>query len=198
MIRGISRCNLIWEELLMRKVVLALACVCALSIPLVAATLADVTLPDTITVGGQTLVLNGLGLRTKMFVKVYVGGLYLEKKSGDAAAVIQSDATKRVVLHFVYSPSREQMVDSFKEGFDNNAPGKLKPQVDQFLAAVEAMNKGDQMVATYVPGTGTTLTIRGKDKLTIPGLPFAQALFSVWFGPKPPTADLKNGMLGKK
>jgi hypothetical protein len=53
-------------------------------------------------------------------------------------------------------------------------------------------------VATYVPGTGTTLTVRGKDKLTIAGLPFAQALFSVWLGPKPPTSDLKSGMLGKK
>src|SRR5450756_771417 len=35
------------EEILMRKVVIALTCVCALSVPLLAATLADVTLPDT-------------------------------------------------------------------------------------------------------------------------------------------------------
>jgi len=182
----------------MRKVVLALACVCVLSIPLLAATLADVTLPDTISVNNQTLVLNGLGLRTKMFVKVYVGGLYLEKKTNDPAVVIQADAPKRVVLQFVYDPSREQMVDSFKEGFEANAPGKFKAEVEKWLAAQEAFKKGEQLVATYVPGIGTTLTIKGKDKLTIPGLPFAQAVFSVWFGPKPPTGDLKNGMLGKK
>jgi hypothetical protein len=184
--------------MLMRKVVLALACACVLSIPLIAATLADVTLPDTITVSNRALVLNGLGLRSKLFVKVYVGGLYLEKKTSDATAVIQADAPKRVVLQFLYEPSREQMVDSFREGFEGNAPGKFKAEVEQWLAAQEALKKGDQLVATYVPGTGTTLTIRGKDKLTIPGLPFAQAAFSVWFGPKPPTADLKNGMLGKK
>ena len=65
----------------MRKTLLALACVCAFSLPILAATLADVTLPDTVTVGNQTLVLNGMGLRTKLFIKVYVGGLYLEKKS---------------------------------------------------------------------------------------------------------------------
>ena len=102
------------------------------------------------------------------------------------------------MLQFVYEPSREQMVDSFKEGFENNAPGKFKAEVEKWLAAQEAFKKGEQLVATYVPGTGTTLTIKGKDKLTIPGLPFAQAVFSVWFGPKPPTSDLKNGMLGKK
>jgi Chalcone isomerase-like len=182
----------------MRKVALALACVCVLSIPLLAATLADVTLPDTITVNNQTLVLNGLGLRSKMFVKVYVGGLYIEKKTTDPAAIIQADAPKRVVLQFLYDPSRDQMVDAFKEGFEGNAPGKFKAEVERWLAAQEGFKKGEQLVVTYVPGTGTTLAVKGKDKLTIPGLPFAQAVFSVWFGPKPPTGDLKNGMLGKK
>jgi hypothetical protein len=183
----------------MRKALVSCACVCALSASLLAATLADVTLPDTITVGGQTLVLNGLGMRSKLFIKVYVGGLYLEKKTGDAAAIIQSDATKRVVLQFVYGEvTREQMVEAFEDGFKGNAPSAPKAQVDQLVGAMETMKKGEQMVVTYVPGTGTTLTIRGKDKVTIPGLPFAQAVFSVWFGPKPPTSDLKNGMLGKK
>lgn len=183
----------------MRKAVLALAGACVLSIPLVAATLADVTLPDTTTVGSRTLVLNGMGLRTKTFFKIYVGGLYLEKKTGDAAAIIQSDTAKRVVLQFIYGEvTRDQMVEQFTGGFANNAPGAVKAHVDQFIAALEVMKKGDQFVVTYVPGTGTTLAIRGKEKLTIPGLPFAQAVFSVWFGPKPPTSDLKNGMLGKK
>ncbi len=183
----------------MRKTLMALACVCAFALPIAAATLADVTLPDTITVGGQTLVLNGMGLRTKLFIKVYVGGLYLEKKSGDAAAIIQSDSAKRVVLQFIYGEvSRDQMVEAFTDGFKGNAPKAPKAQVDQFIAAIEGMKKGEQMVVTYVPNTGTTLSIRGKDKLTIPGLPFAQAVFSVWLGPKPPTSDLKKGMLGAR
>ena len=183
----------------MRKAFLACACACALSVPLVAATLAGVTLPDTVTVGNQTLLLNGLGLRTKMFFKVYVGGLYLEKKSNDATAIVSSDTAKRVVLQFIYGEvTRDQMVESFTEGFMANAPNAPKAQVDQFLGALETMKKGDQLVVTYLPGTGTTLAIRGKDKLTIAGLPFAQAVFSVWLGPKPPTSDLKSGMLGKK
>ncbi len=183
----------------MRKALVACACMFVLSASLLAATLADVTLPDTITVGNQTLVLNGMGLRSKMFIKVYVGGLYLEKKTNDPAAIIQSDSTKRVVLQFIYGEvTREQMAEAFDEGFKNNAPNAPKAEVQQLVGALETMKKGEQMVVTYVPGTGTTLTIRGKDKLTIPGLPFAQAVFSVWFGPKPPASDLKNGMLGKK
>jgi len=183
----------------MRKVLVACACVLVVSASLLAATLADVTLPDTVTVGSQTLVLNGMGLRSKLFIKVYVGGLYLEKKTSDPAAIVQTDGTKRVVLQFIYGEvTRDQMVEAFEEGFKNNAPSAPKAQVQQLVGALETMKKGEQMVVTYVPGTGTTLTIRGKDKVTIAGLPFAQAVFSVWFGPKPPNSDLKNGMLGKK
>ncbi len=183
----------------MRTLVIALACLILLPMPGEAATLAGVSLPDTITVGPQTLVLNGLGLRTKLFVKVYVGGLYVERKSADPAAIIRADATKRVVMEFLYGQvSRDQMVEAFTDGFRDNAPSVLQSQRDQFLNALETMKKGEHLVVTYVPGTGTTLSLRGKDKLTIAGLPFAQALFAVWLGPKPPTADLKAGMLGQK
>ena len=38
-----------------------------------AASLAGVTVPDSATVGGSTLVLNGMGLREKYFIDIYVG-----------------------------------------------------------------------------------------------------------------------------
>jgi hypothetical protein len=183
----------------MRNAVLALVGLALLPSPLAAGTLAGVTLPDTVTVGNQTLVLNGLGLRTKMFMKIYVGGLYVEKKSRDASAIIQADAAKRVVLQFIYGEvTRDEIVDSFADGFKNNAPGVIQSQRDRFLGAVETMKRGEQLVVTYVPGVGTTLSLRGTDKLTVPGLAFAQAVFSVWLGPKPPTAELKTGMLGSR
>ena len=52
---------------------LALAAVPASS----AREVAGVTLPDTVSVEGKTLKLNGAGLRTKVVFKVYVAGLYL-------------------------------------------------------------------------------------------------------------------------
>ena len=187
----------------MRKTVLSLAVVSFVLLSLVqlhAATLAGVTLPDSQQVGGKNLVLNGLGLRTKMMVKVYVAGLYLEQKSSDPNAIMKSDTPKRIVMHFVYHPSKSQMADAFNDGFKDNSPDAvktMKPNIDKLNAALEDLKAGDEMVFTYVPGTGTNLTINGKDKLTIAGQPFAQALLSVWLGPKPPTADVKKGMLGQ-
>ena len=165
-----------------------------------AATLAGVNLPDTATVADKSLILNGLGLRTEFMVKVYVGGLYLEHKSTDAGGIIKADAPKRIVMQFLHDASKKQMTDAFDQSFKDNAPDAettIKTDTDRFLAAVEPVKVGEQMVFTYLPSTGTTIAINGNDKLTIAGPAFSQAIFSVWLGPKPPTANLKKGMLGQ-
>jgi chalcone isomerase-like protein len=187
----------------MRKSLISLALVLFVSlsgIALNAASLAGVSLPDSQQVAGKNLVLNGLGLRTKMMVKVYIAGLYLEQKSSDPNAIMKSDSPKKIVMHFVHGASKNQMADAFNEGFSDNAPDAvktMKADIDKLNGALDAINSGDEMVFTYVPGMGTTLSINGKDKVTIAGQPFEQALLSVWLGPKPPTADLKKGMLGQ-
>ncbi len=186
----------------MKKIAIAFAVVLfsmGCIIDLQAGSLAGVTLPDTAQAGNTNLVLNGLGVRKKFVVKVYVAGLYLEQKSSEAAAILKADAPKRIVMHFVHSASKSQMADAFDESFKNNSPDAsktMKADIDRLLAALEPVNEGDQMIFTYVPGTGTTFAINGKDKLTIAGPDFAPVLFSVWLGPKPPNADLKKGMLG--
>jgi hypothetical protein len=165
-----------------------------------AATLAGVTLADTAQVGGTALTLNGLGLRTKFSVKVYVVGLYLEQKSSDPSAVIKADTPKRIVMQFVRAVTKNQMTDAFDESFNDNTPDAkkaMKADIDRLLGAFDPIKEGDQMVFTYVPGTGTTLAINGKDKLTIAGAAFGQMFFSVWLGPKPPNAGLKKGILGQ-
>jgi hypothetical protein len=165
-----------------------------------AASLAGVTLPDTAQVGNTTLVLNGLGLRTKYMVKVYVAGLYLPQKSSDAIAIINADAPKRIVMHFLHGASKKQMSDAFDESFSDNTPDlrkTMQADIDRLFGALEPVKEGDQMVFTYVPGTGTTLAINGNDKMTIAGPAFGRMLFSVWLGPKPPNAGLKKGILGQ-
>jgi len=195
--------RLLIRKVLMQKIVTLLAVVlfaAASTFDLRAGTLAGVTLPDTAQVGSTTLVLNGLGLRKKFVVKVYVAGLYLEQKSSDPGAIIKADAPKRIIMHFLHSASKNQMVDAFEESFRNNAPDAsqtLKGDIDQFLSTLEPVNDGDQMVLTCVPGKGTTLTINGKEKITIATPAFGQVLFAVWLGPKPPNTDLKKGMLGQ-
>lgn len=182
----------------MSVVIAALVLVTTLN--LYAADLAGVTMPDSAQVGNTTLVLNGLGLRTKIVVKVYVAGLYLPRKSADAEGIVKADAPKRLVMQFVRGVSKNQLTDAFNESFNDNAREARKAvgaDIDRFLAALEPVKDGDQLIFTYIPDTGTTFAINGKEKLTIAGLGFSQALFSVWLGPKPPTGGLKKGLLGQ-
>src|SRR5215471_4626398 len=161
----------------MRKTVLAVSAammVMFATLQLQAASLAGVTMPDTVQVGGKTLVLNGLGLRTKYMVKVYVAGLYVEQKSSDANAIMKSDTPKRIVMHFVHNVTKSQMTDAFNDGFQDNSPDAvkgIKTDIDKMLGALDNVKDGEEMVFTYVPGTGTTLSIAGKDRVTIAGQP---------------------------
>jgi len=186
----------------MRKIAIAVLAVAAFAAAfnLHASELAGVSMPDTVQVGGTTLVLNGVGLRTKFMVKVYVAGLYLGQKSSDADAIVKAEAPKRIVMQFVRSASKNQIGNAFNESFHDNTPDAEKTgeaEIDRLLGALEPVKEGDQMVFTYVPGSGTTLAINGREKLTIPGSSFGQVMFSVWLGPKPPTAALKKGLLGQ-
>src|SRR5437868_6894676 len=88
----------------------------AIAIPALALTVAGVNLDDHTTVNGQTLVLNGAGLRKKLFIKVYVGGLYLAAKNSNPQTILNTDSSRRQVMHFLYSVSKSQMCDAWDEG----------------------------------------------------------------------------------
>jgi hypothetical protein len=187
--------KLLLGALLISSVLLAPA-----AAPAAAATLAGVALPDKAEAGGQALVLNGLALRTKFFIKVYVGGLYLPAKEHSPAKILGADTPRRMVLHFVYSVSAAQMCDAWNEGLADNspsAPGEVKAGFKTLCSYMEAIPKGNEMVLTYVAGQGTQVEVNGKTKGTLPGKPTADAILSTWIGPHPgPGEDFKKGVLG--
>ncbi|MDE2090403.1 MAG: chalcone isomerase family protein [Gammaproteobacteria bacterium] len=165
-----------------------------------AATYKDVTVPDTVTLGGQSLVLNGMGLRTKFFFKIYVGALYLPQKANTTEAVLAQSGPDRILMHMIYDVSKEQFADAWNEGFHDNNPGMseaVQSGLVQFLAYFGSSKKGDVITLDYIPGQGTQISWNGEFKGNIPGEDFHKALLNVFLGPKPPTKSLKEGLLGK-
>jgi hypothetical protein len=172
------------------------------ALPARAASLAGITLPDKADIGaGQSLVLNGLALRSKFFVKVYVGGLYLTHKEHDAGKVLAEDAPRRMVLSFLYNVKAGQMCDAWKEGLEDNSPhasAEVKKAFTTLCGFMEDVPKGQTMTFTYLPGQGTAVEVNGKAKGTLPGKPTADAILATWIGPKPgPGEDFKKGVLGQ-
>jgi hypothetical protein len=163
-------------------------------------TVAGVSLSDQYPLDGAPLVLNGAGVRSKLFIKVYVGALYLPAKQADAAALLAADAPRRMALHFVRKVTAQQLCDSWKEGLAANTPN-AGPEVvagfDQLCAAMKDVEEGSVLSLTYRPGTGTEIALGGKRETTIPGKPFADAVLACWIGPEPgPGEDFKQAVLG--
>jgi hypothetical protein len=182
----------------MRHLLVALAL--ALSLPAFAREVAGVQVPDSVTAGGKALVLNGAGLRSKFFVKVYVGALYLEQRSSDPAAIVAADAAWQVVMTFKRDVDKASILGAFKEGFENNSKAdapKLIPALSRIDAVMKDLKSGDVLVIGYAPGVGSTVTAPGGGTVTIEGKPLADALLRNWLGEKPADGDLKSGMLGK-
>jgi hypothetical protein len=163
-----------------------------------------VKLPDTLSAGSKNLVLNGAGIRTKFFIKVYVAGLYLAQKDSNAQAIVNGDDLMAVRLQVISG-----MVDSKKmekatmEGFESATNGNIAPikaKIDQFMGLTfkEKTDVNDYFDFINVPGKGVEVYKNGTFKGTIEGLAFKKALYGIWLGDKPVQADLKDQMLGKK
>jgi hypothetical protein len=160
---------------------------------------AGVDFPQTIQVAGKTLTLNGAGLRTRFFIKVYAIGLYLEHPSTDAKTILAADEVRRAELHMLRSVAGSEMGDAIASAFNANAGSaapQLKERLDRFKGMFPSANQGEVIAITYVPGTGTVVSAQGKDQGTIAGKDFADVLFSAWIGASPVDDSLKRALLG--
>ena len=169
-----------------------------LATPALARDIEGTPIADTVTAEGKTLLLIGGGIRTKWMFSVYVGALYAEKPTFNAANLIKSDQIKRMELHMLRDVGKDKIVESITEGFDKQSKAQmpaLKDRLAQLAAAVPDLKKGDVLTLTYVPDKGTVVGGAAKETV-IPGKDFADALFSVWLGPDPVDGDLKRKLLG--
>lgn len=161
-----------------------------------------VTLPDSLTAGEDTLLLNGAGLRKKFIVKVYAGGLYLKQKDTDPVKIIDEDAPMAIRMHFIHDGvSSKKLVDGWNKGFMNGTGGNIAPiqtEIDKFNAFfTEEAKKDDVYDIIYAPEQGISVYIKGELKGIVKGLEFKKAVFAIWLGEKPADAKLKKGMLGQ-
>lgn len=188
------------SSLRFRPLSLVLALALLATLPAAAGELAGVSLPDQVTIGDDTLQLNGMGLRKKFFIKVYVGGLYLPSKQSDTSAILGKDSARRMVMHFLYDVDKGKICEAWDEALTHNSPKASDQTKAHFVDLCDMMvdfEKGDQMAFTYQPGKGTTVSIKGKDVGTMEGKAFADAIASTWLGPEPPSDDFKEGLLGQ-
>jgi hypothetical protein len=158
----------------------------------------------TVQVGGQPLVLNGAGIRTRAIFKVYAAGLYVPQKSNDPAVLLAQKGPRRVAIGMLRSVDAESFAGALNDGLKNNLNEQqvagFKAQIDTLNANLKALGeakKGDNILFEFTPEAGTRIVVNGQAKGTaIPGEDFFEAVLRVWIGAKPADGALKKGMLG--
>ncbi|HWB62121.1 MAG TPA: chalcone isomerase family protein [Chitinophagales bacterium] len=165
-------------------------------------TLNGVTLPAKVQKDNTSLMLNGGGIRKKLFFKLYTAGLYLDAKNKNAADIINAD--KAMVMRLTITSSvisSSNMSEAIEEGFKKSMKGNTAPlqaKIDEFINTFkkEDIKEGDTFEIWYIPGQGIKSYKNDKLQSTIPGMDFKKALFGIWFSDDPVDSDLKQGLLG--
>jgi hypothetical protein len=166
---------------------------------------AGVKYEPAVTVGGQRLVLNGAGIRTRFGFRVYTAGLYLPDKAATPEAVYAQPGARRLHVVMLRDIDGNELGRLFTDGMQKNTdaqeftkviPGTMR--LGALFAAKKRLASGESFTVDYVPGTGTTILINGKPQ---PGEPireaeFFGALIKIWLGPKPADGTLKEALLG--
>lgn len=157
-----------------------------------------------IVLGGQPLVLNGVGVRKRFIFDIYVGGLYVAKKAARTEELVGQPGPKRVALRFLRDVEGDLFVTSLHAGLKANHTetelGRWKEQVDILTTTIKTIalaRRGDTVYFDYTPQDGTRVSVNGVTRgPLIPGEDFYAAVLRVWLGETPADPGLKKGMLG--
>ena len=161
------------------------------------------SIPDKLKLGNADLVLNGAGIRTRAFFKVYVGALYLPEKKTAAADALASKGAKRVALHLLRDLTAGQTggaLDNLADNLSDAEREAFKGRIADLKATMEAVGAAKEksiITLDFAPDAGMRIALDGVQKgKTIAGEDFYRALLKLWLGDKPVDSALKSGMLG--
>lgn len=169
-----------------------------------ARTVGGVAYPAQAGVGGQTLQLNGAGIRYKAIFKVYTAGLYLEKPAASLQEIAALPGPKRVSVTMLREIDSSELGKLFARGIEDNmerarfsrlVPGVLR--MSEIFTRHKKLLPGESFMVDWVPGQGAQVFVKGQAE----GAPFQepeffQALLGIWLGPHPADAQLKKLLLG--
>ncbi|MGB6128779.1 MAG: chalcone isomerase family protein [Psychrilyobacter sp.] len=185
----------------MRRKITALILGILISISAMAVNIAGVNVKENLVIANKKMVLNGVGVRKKLFFKLYVGSLYLPTKTMDAVAIIKGNENMTIELNIISKLiTSAKLKEALEEGFSTVELDKMeliKDKLKTFTGIFEdgEVKNGDVFNFNYIDGNVKTYK-NGKHLLTTEGQDFKEALFGIWLGDRAIDKDLKTEMLG--
>lgn len=159
---------------------------------------------NTLRLGGSDLVLNGVGVRRRFFIPVYVAGLYVPARSGDAETLLSQRGPRRMSMKFVREVEAELFMTSLDVGMRKHyTPEQLAGWKDQWqtltrvISTMVLARRADNITWDYTPEDGARVMQNSVARVpSMRGEDFYNAVLRVWLGPQPADDDLKKGLLG--
>jgi long-chain acyl-CoA synthetase len=157
-----------------------------------------VSVADSLTIDGQNLALHGAGLRSKLFVKVYVGGLYLQDLKVKPSDILESPSPKAIKLHFKRDVDNGKIREAWNEGFTNNCAHNceaFRKDLEKINLFMSDMKEKETMTFFFAP---EKVSVYKNDikKGDVVSKGLAREILAIFLGNKPADKDLKKGMLG--
>lgn len=150
--------------------------------------------------GSVRMTLRGTSLlRVGMIFKVYAAGLFVAEAE-DTQRVLD-DVPKRLEIAYLRHVRARDIVSAGQDILRRNLPpdewARLEPRVTEIGRLYTDVKRGDRYALTYVPGRGSTLSLNGRDLVTIPGADFARAYFGIWLDARTDYPDFQARLLGR-
>jgi hypothetical protein len=156
-----------------------------------------------VAIGDDSLALRltGVGLREKAWFNVYAIASYVaaDAQVKNAAALAAADVPKLLHLVMERAVDAPDISEAFVEAIEaNHAQAKqtFAQEIKAFSDCFgdDELSPGQHIRFTHLPGRGVQLQVGERDPVVIEGLPFALAVWEIYFGASPVTEGLKTGL----
>ena len=163
-----------------------------------------IDVPETLTVRGKRLVLNGAGVRRRGYYKANVIGLYLPDRLTTVDAIMRLDGPRRIQLHLLRDFTQSTISRIFLADFKQAATdAEFKALINEvaeiggIYANVKRVSPGDVVNIDWQPGLGIIASHNDKalnDKPIASELAY-QIYLRMFIGPGVPE-ELRGRLLG--
>ena len=165
----------------------------------------NVNLDDQITLADAPLVLNGAGVRKAYFIKAYVAGMYLPRKSSRKDEIVQIKGPKRFQMVMLMGADSKEFNKALIKGMTRNSSpeefSRLEMRMHAFekiIDSFERVRAGDIVLMDYLPTTGTVVSVNGRvHGSPIGGEDFYGKLLEIFIGEHVADEHLRQHLLGK-
>ncbi|HEX8575505.1 MAG TPA: chalcone isomerase family protein [Flavobacterium sp.] len=149
------------------------------------------------------LVLNGAGIRDKMWISMYIQALYLIKESNDPVKILNAKENMAFRLYVTSSLiTKKRLTEALEEGLKKSFTGDLntiKDKMDTFMSFFDSKIKENDVFDFVYNAKDDTTFIFWNGKVTgkIKGFDFKRAFFGIWLEEKSIDNTLKKRLLGE-